>query len=215
MRHWVRQGGVLKKMIGVTANEKSEAKRRLTKEARREQLIENAFDIVRELGADALTLSVLAERAGVSKPITYEHFETRSGLLVALYRRIDQQQVKVLQESLSRAGGQLTETVRLIANAYMTCHSASGSEGHAISAALMGDPQMGAVQQELMDNCVGIFADALAPFSRLSHEALQQRCIGIVGAAEALSLAMTRGRMSQAAAIENLSALLLIGIEPG
>ena len=195
-------------------SEKTEAKRRLTKEARREQLIETALEIVQEHGADALTLGLVAERAGVSKPIAYEHFETRSGLLIALYRRIDQQQVDALQKSLSKEGRQLQDTARLIARAYMTCHSASGPEGHAISAALMGDPQMGAVQQELVDNCVAIFADALAPFSRLSRRALQQRCVGIVGAAEALSLDMTRGRMTQASAIENLSALLMSGIDP-
>lgn len=194
--------------------EKSETKKRLTKEARREQLIETALDIVRGEGADALTLGYLAERAGVSKPITYEHFETRSGLLVALYRQIDEQQVRALQESLAKEGRKLDETARLIAHAYMTCHSNWGPEGHAIAAALMGDAQMGAVQRDLLDNCVRIFADALAPFSKLSRKALKQRCVGIVGAAEALSLDMTRKRMPQAAAIENLQALLVSGIEP-
>lgn len=194
--------------------EKTETRRRLTKEARREQLLETALDIVREQGPDALTLGYLAERAGVSKPITYEHFETRSGLLVALYRRIDGAQVRALQESLAVKGRTLDEVARLIARAYMTCHSNWGPEGHAIAGALMGDAQMGAVQQELLDNCVGIFAEALAPHSKLARKALRQRCVGIVGAAEALSLDMTRGRMPQAAAIDNLAALLVNGIDP-
>lgn len=194
--------------------EKSETKRRMTKEARREQLLETALGIVREEGPDALTLGYLAERAGVSKPITYEHFETRSGLLVALYRQIDEQQVRTLQESLAVKGRALDEVARVIARAYMTCHSNWGPEGHAIAGALMGDAQMGAVQRDLLDNCVGIFADALAPFSKLARKALRQRCVGIVGAAEALSLDMTRGRMPQAAAIENLAALLVSGIDP-
>ena len=46
--------------------EKTETKRRLTKEARREQLLETALDIVREQGPDALTLGYLAERSGHS-----------------------------------------------------------------------------------------------------------------------------------------------------
>ncbi|MHC8285601.1 helix-turn-helix domain-containing protein [Pseudomonas sp. XS1P51] len=33
-------------------------------------------------GTDALTLATLAERAGVTKPVAYEHFRTRSGLLI-------------------------------------------------------------------------------------------------------------------------------------
>lgn len=198
----------------MAVTEKSEIRRRLTKEARREQLLETALAIVREEGADALTLGVLAERAGVSKPITYEHFETRSGLLVALYRQIDEEQIRALKENLAGKSRKLDEVARLIAHTYMTCHSNWGPEGHAIAAALLGDPQMGAVQQELLDNCVGLIADALAPFSKLSRKALRQRCVGIIGAAEALSLDMTRKRMSQAAAIENLEALLIRGIDP-
>jgi len=198
----------------MAAGGKPSSKRRLSKADRREQMIETALEIIRESGADALTLGYLAERAGISKPIAYEHFGTRSGLLIALYRRIDEQQVRALLDSLATARHELDEVARLIARAYMTCHSASGPEGHAISAALMGDPQMEAVQQDLRDGCVRIVADALAPFSKLARDALEQRCVGIVGAAEALSRDMTRGRLDKIEAIDNLTALIVNGIDP-
>ncbi|RKH92133.1 TetR/AcrR family transcriptional regulator, partial [Corallococcus sp. AB038B] len=70
--------------------------RKLPKAQRREQLLDIAQTIVREEGTDALTLGYLAERAGVSKPIAYEHFKTRSGLLIALYAQIDARQVSAL-----------------------------------------------------------------------------------------------------------------------
>src|SRR5689334_13006179 len=63
---------------------RTEANKRLSKTERRAQLLAVARDIVRESGSDALTLASLAERAGVTRPIAYEHFETRAGLLVAL-----------------------------------------------------------------------------------------------------------------------------------
>ena len=63
--------------------------RKLAKPERRAQLIETAKAILRECGADALTLGHLAERAGVSKPIAYEHFGTREGLLIALSQEIE------------------------------------------------------------------------------------------------------------------------------
>ena len=53
------------------------ASRRLSKAERRQQLLDTALRIVREEGADRLTLGHLAIRAGVSKPVTYEHFGTR------------------------------------------------------------------------------------------------------------------------------------------
>ena len=56
--------------------------KRLPREARRRQLLEAALGIVRAEGADKLTLGYLAERAGVSKPVVYDHFATRSLLLI-------------------------------------------------------------------------------------------------------------------------------------
>ncbi|WP_437925086.1 TetR family transcriptional regulator [Sorangium sp. So ce291] len=53
-------------------------------------------------GTEALTLGHLAERAGVSKPIAYQHFETRSGHLIALARQIDDRQVAALLDALKR-----------------------------------------------------------------------------------------------------------------
>src|SRR5688500_17488341 len=64
--------------------------KRLSKAERRAQLLDTALDVVRDEGTDALTLARVAERAGVSKPIAYQHFETRGGLLVALYERMDE-----------------------------------------------------------------------------------------------------------------------------
>ena len=64
----------------------------MSKDQRRAQLLETAAVIVRAEGTDALTLARLAEQAGVTKPIAYEHFGTRAGLLIALYRYFDERQ---------------------------------------------------------------------------------------------------------------------------
>ena len=60
--------------------------KRLRKEDRRVQLLEVARGIVRQQGTEALTLGYLAERANVTKPIPYDHFGDREGLLMALYQ---------------------------------------------------------------------------------------------------------------------------------
>src|SRR5688500_5317424 len=101
---------------------------RLSKPQRREQLLAAAMAIVRDEGADALTLGALAERAGVSKPVVYEHFGTRAGLLIALYRLIDERQVKVFEAALERAPRRLTEIARLMSDAYMQCYESAGPE---------------------------------------------------------------------------------------
>ena len=82
---------------------------RLSWEQRRDQLLDTAAAIVRAEGADALTLARVAEDAGVTKPITYKHFETRAGLLKALYHRIDEQQTAAAESALDVGARTLEE----------------------------------------------------------------------------------------------------------
>ncbi|WP_437971086.1 helix-turn-helix domain-containing protein [Sorangium sp. So ce260] len=92
--------------------------KRLPKAERRKQLLETARTIVREEGTDALTLGHLAERAGVSKPIAYEHFKTRSGLLIALALDIDDRQVEVLLAALKRTRKRLSDVARVASDSF-------------------------------------------------------------------------------------------------
>lgn len=183
--------------------------RKLPKALRREQLLETAHAIVREEGTDALTLSHLAERAGVSKPIAYEHFETRSGLMIALYAQINERQVALLKEALALTPAHLEDVARVMSAAYMDCCTAVGPEWHAISAALKGDDQMNAYQQTLVDSYVDFYCEALAPFWTRPKKELRRRCVGIIGSAEAISQDMVRGRTSEVQAAADLTSLII------
>lgn len=165
--------------------------------------------IVAERGADALTLGYLAERAGISKPVVYDHFGTRSGLLIALYRQIDDRQVQALEAALAHAPKRLRDVARVVSEAYMNCYSSVGPEWHAISAALRGDDEMDAAQQEMLDGYADLYRRALAPYSKLPAADLQLRCAAIIGAAEALSRNLTRKRTGNAKAVATLSALIV------
>jgi AcrR family transcriptional regulator len=183
--------------------------KRLSKEARREQLLEAAMAIAAESGVDALTLGSLAERAGVSKPVAYEHFGTRAGLLIALYKQIDDRQVNAFVDALARSPKRLGEVAKVMSEAYMSCYSTVGSEWHAISAALKGNGEMDAAQQEMLDGYVDLYCRALAPYSKLSSADLRLRSIGIVGAGEAISREMIRGRTSKAKAVRALADVIM------
>ncbi|MGK3992754.1 TetR/AcrR family transcriptional regulator [Sorangium sp. So ce1024] len=188
--------------------------RRLSKAERREQLLETALAIVREEGTDALTLGRVAERAGVTKPIAYEHFGTRSGLLIALCERIDVRQRGLLFEALARAPARLADVARVASRAYMRCYTSVGPEWYAITAALKGDEEMEAFRQRLLDEYVAIYRDTFAAHVKLPRRELHLRCVGIVGAAEALAGEMLRGRTSEAAAAEALASLILAWLPP-
>lgn len=185
---------------------------RLSKADRRRQLLDMALVIVREEGADRLTLGHLAARAGVSKPIPYEHFGTRSGLLTELYKSLDKEQANALREALRRVQRNLEATADVLATAYIHCSADTSGEWHAVGAALSGSEAMGAVHQELIDGYVQLFVSALEPHSTLPPDELQRRCVGLIGAGEALSVMMIGGHCSEKEAAEAFSSLIRGGL---
>lgn len=62
--------------------------RRMSAPERRAQLLEVTRTIVAEEGFHAVTIEAVARRAGVSRPIVYEHFGDLPGLLDALIDRL-------------------------------------------------------------------------------------------------------------------------------
>ncbi|MEV1083910.1 TetR/AcrR family transcriptional regulator [Streptomyces sp. NPDC050211] len=187
---------------------------RLSKRARREQLLDTAVAMVRGQGTDGLTLVTLAEAAKVSRPIVYDHFGTRPGLLLALYRRLDERHRAAIAQALQEAAPTAAEVARVISTAYFAC-ATDMPELTAISAALKGNPEMEATQHELMGRYTDLMAAALSPYSRLSRNALRLRCVGLLGAAEAIAGDLTRERVTSDEAIVALTDLIMGGLATG
>lgn len=194
------------------AAEEKAGSRRLSGAERRRQLLDTALLIVREEGADRLTLGHLAARAGVSKPVAYDHFGTRSGLLIELYRWIDTERVDAFGASMAAGERSREETIALLAGAYIDCAADTNGEFRAVGAALAGSEEKAAVFQQLLDHSVGMFVSVLTPHSSTPPAALERRCIGLVGAGEALSAAMTRGACSRDDAVEAFASLIQGGL---
>lgn len=64
---------------------------RLARDARRDMLLDVAADIALSDGPDAVSMEVVAEKAGVSRPLVYKHYANREELLGAVYRRAARQ----------------------------------------------------------------------------------------------------------------------------
>jgi len=182
--------------------------RRLAKAERRRQLLDTALVIVREEGADRLTLGHLAVRAGVSKPVVYDHFGTRSGLLIELYRWIDTERVNAFRDAMAGTERPLEETAQVLASAYIQCAADNTDEFFAVGAALAGSNEKAAVFQELLDNCVQMFSSVLKPHTALPATELERRCTGLVGAGEALAGALMRGRHGKDEVTQAFAALI-------
>ncbi|WP_420141973.1 TetR/AcrR family transcriptional regulator [Sphingomonas sp.] len=182
--------------------------RRLSKADRRGQLLATALEVIRAEGADRLTLGHLATRAGVSKPVVYDHFGTRSGLLIDLYRWIDSERIETFRQAMAAGRKGRDETIACLADAYIRCAADLTGEFHIVGAALAGSPDKAKVYDELLDQCVVMFVSVLSPFSALSGAAATRLCVGLVGAGEALSAAIVRGQFTEADAIGTFAEII-------
>jgi AcrR family transcriptional regulator len=61
--------------------------KRLSAEARREQLLDVTKELVGEQGFHQLSIEAIAKRAGITRPVVYAHFETLDVLLEAMLDR--------------------------------------------------------------------------------------------------------------------------------
>lgn len=188
------------------------SRRRLTREARARQLLEASWALIAEEGTDALTLGRLAEAAGVTKPVVYDHFGTRNGLLAALYEDYDIRQTALFDAAIAAVEPTLQSKARACANAYVDCVMAQGREIQGVLAALSGSPELALVKREyqkaFISKCAGIFAQFAGPGGASSASLW-----AILGAAEALSDAALVADITQEQAKEELRLTIMAAVQ--
>ncbi|MBY9068158.1 TetR/AcrR family transcriptional regulator [Hyphomonas sp. WL0036] len=185
----------------------------MSRDQRRTQLLVAAAGIVRDEGTDALTLARVAERAGVTKPIAYEHFETRTGLLRALYHHFDAHRIEATLADLEQRADSLQAAVSILAVAYVDCAFESGPEFASISAALAATGPQDVFGHELRESYTELFCSALAPYRAFSAKDGKGIMLGLIGAADALAQEAVAGHISRKAAITALTQIMLRVLE--
>jgi AcrR family transcriptional regulator len=186
-------------MSSIEMKEPARLRQRLSRQGRRQQLMEVAWRIVREEGTDALTLPRLADQAGVAKPVVYDHFSTRPVLLAALYQDFDSRQTAIMDAALQSSGPTLVDRAAVIASSYVDCVLLQGREIPGVIAALESSPELERIKHEyeaiFMEKC----RLALLPFAEAGHIA-SPGLWAMLGAAEALSNAAASSDITAAEA---------------
>ncbi|AZD60269.1 Transcriptional regulator, AcrR family [Pseudomonas chlororaphis subsp. aurantiaca] len=187
-------------------------RRRLSREERLQQLLEVAWQLIGAEGTEALTLGRLAEQAGVTKPVVYDHFVTRAGLLAALYQDFDARQTLLMDAALDRSEATLDSRATVIAGAYVDCVLTQGRGIPGVIAALASTPELARIKEEyeliFLEKCRA----ALAPFAApgvIATAGLR----AMLGAAEALSHAAATGEISREQARDELFESIVAMVE--
>ena len=189
-----------------------EPRRRLSREDRQRQLLDVAWRLVRNEGTEALTLGRLAEQAGVTKPVVYDHFISRPGLLAALYREFDARQTELMDAALQTSEPTLLSTATVIASSYVDCVMLQGTEIPGVIAALASTPELGKLKRKYEEVFLNKCRMAFLPFSGkgdISSASLR----AMLGAAEALSHAATNEEITPKQAMDELLEIIVAMVE--
>src|SRR6202046_5379155 len=81
------------------------SQRRLTAEQRRQQLVAVALELFAQRGYRATTMDDIAEAAGVTKPLLYQHFSSKRALYLELVDSIAQDLLAAIGRAVMQAEG--------------------------------------------------------------------------------------------------------------
>lgn len=175
------------------------------------QLLDVAWRIVASEGTEALALGRLSELAGVTKPVVYGHFTSRTGLLAALYRDYEARQSVLLTEAVEAGEPTLEGQAKVIADSYVECVVMQGREIPGVIAALATTPLLEEINREYEAIFFGKCRTMLEPYIG-SGELRPASLHAMLGAAQALSSAASKGSITPAQAKEELLTVIIMAV---
>lgn len=119
---------------------------RMPRDQRRAQLLDAANDVFTTKGYHAAAMDDIAEAAGVSKPVLYQHFGSKLDLYLALLDASCDRLLEVVEEALDSTEHNADRVIATIGAFYEFVSSASGEFRFVFESDLTGDGQ---VQQRL------------------------------------------------------------------
>jgi AcrR family transcriptional regulator len=177
----------------VTAIEQTEAVRprgtRLPRRARRNQLLGAAQEVFVAQGYHAAAMDDIAERAGVSKPVLYQHFPGKLDLYLALL----DQHCEALIQSVRNALASTTDNkqrVRATMDAYFAYVEDDGGAFRLVfESDLTNEPAVRERVDKVTNECAEAICDVIAEDTGLSRAESMLLASGLGGLAQVVARA--------------------------
>ena len=157
---------------------------RLPRDQRRAQLLDAANEVFTSKGYHAAAMDDIAEAAGVSKPVLYQHFGSKLDLYLALLDASCDRLLEVVQDALASTEDNADRVVATMGAFYQFVSAASGEFRFVFESDLTGDGQ---VQQRLWkvnNDIADAIAVVIADDTGLPHEQSKVLAISLVGIAQ-------------------------------
>ena len=158
---------------------------RMPRSERRAQLLEAAQAVFVERGYHAAAMDDIAEHAGVSKPVLYQHFPGKLELYLALLDQHCDTLERLVREALARPTDDNQERVAATISAYYDFVSREGAAFRMVfESDLTSVPQVRARLDSLELSCAEAIADVIAEDSGIPDEQAMLLGVGLAGMAQ-------------------------------
>jgi AcrR family transcriptional regulator len=157
---------------------------RMPRSARRKQLLRAAREVFVAQGYHAAAMDDIAERAGVSKPVLYQHFPGKLDLYLALMET----HADELAQRIRSAMTVTTDNKVRVHNAVSTYFDFVDSEGEAFrlvfESDLRNEPSVRALVDQMSMRVIEAITDTIAADTGLTRERAQLLSVGLTGLSE-------------------------------
>lgn len=157
---------------------------RLPRSARRAQLLEAAKAVFVDRGYHAAGMDEIAERAGVSKPVLYQHFPGKRDLYLALLDAADEEIVADVLNSMKSSQNN-KERVQATVSAYFAFVDREGGAYRLVfESDLVNDPQVRRRIIEVQEHCARAVAELIRHDTDCTPQEATLLATGVVGMAQ-------------------------------
>ncbi|KII00578.1 TetR family transcriptional regulator [Streptomonospora alba] len=172
-------------MLAVTAPSDARPRgTRLPRMARRRQLLAAAQEVFVAHGYHAAAMDEIAERAGVSKPVLYQHFPGKLELYLALLEQHSEALIEKQREALQSTD----DNRQRVAASFRAYFDFVAGEGEAFRLVFESDLRnVAAVRdktEQTLQRCAELISDVISQDTSISDEEAHLLSIGLVGMAE-------------------------------
>lgn len=175
----------------MTAIEQTEAARprgtRLPRRARRNQLLGAAQEVFVAQGYHAAAMDDIAERAGVSKPVLYQHFPGKLDLYLALLDQHCESLIQSVRTALASTSDN-KQRVRATMDAYFTYVEDDGGAFRLVfESDLTNEPAVRERVDKVTNDCAEAICDVIAEDTGLSRDESMLLASGLGGLAQVVA----------------------------
>jgi AcrR family transcriptional regulator len=153
----------------------------MPRSARRAQLLESALDVFVAQGYHAAAMDDIAERAGVSKPVLYQHFPGKLELYLALLDAACEQVVEAVRRALAGTTDNKERVAATTEAFYAYVANAGGAFRLVFESDLTSEPAVRERVDRVTELCAEAIAEVIADDTGFPPETSRLLAVALVG----------------------------------